>query len=78
MDIFLSYCGLVDARISTSEKDLPVPVTPVDTSLHWRIVLIEIAHHRSYLQWIRPSSHTYITWIRDERDRDKAGCLFLT
>ena len=23
--IFWSYCGLVDARISTSEKDLPVP-----------------------------------------------------
>ena len=22
----LSYCGLVDARISASEKDLPVPV----------------------------------------------------
>ena len=26
MDIFLSYCGLVDARISASEKDLPVQV----------------------------------------------------
>ena len=24
MDNLLSYCGLVDARISTSEKDLPV------------------------------------------------------
>ena len=24
MDDLLSYCGLVDARISTSEKDLPV------------------------------------------------------
>ena len=26
MDNLLSYCGLVDARISTSEKDLPVQV----------------------------------------------------
>ena len=25
MDNLLSYCGLVDVRISTSEKDLPVP-----------------------------------------------------
>jgi hypothetical protein len=24
MNILLSYCGLVDARISASEKDLPV------------------------------------------------------
>ena len=24
MDNFLSYCGLANARISTSEKDLPV------------------------------------------------------
>ena len=24
MDNLLSYCGLADARISTSEKDLPV------------------------------------------------------
>ena len=24
MNNFLSYCGLVDARISASEKDLPV------------------------------------------------------
>ena len=24
MNFFLSYCGLVDARISASEKDLPV------------------------------------------------------
>ena len=27
MDNILSYCGLVDARISTSEKDLPVNQT---------------------------------------------------
>ena len=27
MDNILSYCGLVDARISTSEKDLPVQCT---------------------------------------------------
>ena len=26
MNIFLSYCGLFDARISASEKDLPVQV----------------------------------------------------
>ena len=26
MDNLLSYCGLVDARISTSEKDLPVTI----------------------------------------------------
>ena len=26
MNNFLSYCGLVDAKISTSEKDLPVSV----------------------------------------------------
>ena len=26
MDNLLSYCGLVDARISTSEKDLPQKV----------------------------------------------------
>ena len=25
MNNFLSYCGLVDAKISASEKDLPVP-----------------------------------------------------
>jgi hypothetical protein len=25
MNNLLSYCGLVDARISASEKDLPVP-----------------------------------------------------
>ena len=28
MNNILSYCGLVDARISTSDKDLPVP-TPL-------------------------------------------------
>ena len=27
MNNLLSYCGLVDARISASEKDLPVPYT---------------------------------------------------
>ena len=27
MNNLLSYCGLVDARISASEKDLPVKVT---------------------------------------------------
>ena len=27
MNNLLSYCGLVDARISASEKDLPVPLT---------------------------------------------------
>ena len=26
MDNLLSYCGLVDARISTSDKDLSVPL----------------------------------------------------
>ena len=26
MNNLLSYCGLVDATISASEKDLPVPV----------------------------------------------------
>ena len=26
MNNLLSYCGLVDARIRASEKDLPVPV----------------------------------------------------
>ena len=26
MNNLLSYCGLVDARISASEKDLPVPI----------------------------------------------------
>ena len=29
MNNLLSYCGLVDARISASEKDLPMPGTPV-------------------------------------------------
>ena len=28
MNNLLSYCGLVDARISTSEKDLPVKEMP--------------------------------------------------
>ena len=27
MNNLLSYCGLVDARISASEKDVPVPRT---------------------------------------------------
>ena len=30
MNNLLSYCGLVDARISTSEKDLPVTDRYVD------------------------------------------------
>ena len=29
MNNLLSYCGLVDARISASEKDLPVQVTSI-------------------------------------------------
>ena len=29
MNNLLSYCGLVDARISASEKDLPVIVLPL-------------------------------------------------
>ena len=37
MNNLLSYCGLVDARISASEKDLPVPtsyVLPTYMNLH--------------------------------------------
>ena len=30
MNNLLSYCGLVDARISASEKDLPVKCTQED------------------------------------------------
>ena len=30
MNILLSYCGIVDARISASEKDLPVFVSISD------------------------------------------------
>ena len=36
MNNLLSYCGLVDARISASEKDVPVRAPPVfcDFQLH--------------------------------------------
>ena len=36
MNNLLSYCGLVDARISASEKDLPVNVLYFDESVKLR------------------------------------------
>ena len=33
MNNLLSYCGLVDTRISASEKDLPVPTTKLKSGI---------------------------------------------
>ena len=41
MDNFLSYCGLADARISTSEKDLPGTYDEKRNKLTSKVDLIE-------------------------------------
>ena len=40
MDNLLSYCGLVDARISTSEKDLPVCLDKSDEKGLSKIIFV--------------------------------------
>jgi hypothetical protein len=56
MNNLLSYCGLVDARISASEKDLPVSIIyklcwqdeVLSISMVWRFFLITVKelHHK--------------------------------
>ena len=48
MDNLLSYCGLVDARISTSERDLPVHFTRRVRTI--AITVLETFHHYKIIQ----------------------------
>ena len=45
MNNLMSYCGLVDARISASEKDLPVPEPNRLVSFHNCCVESIILHY---------------------------------
>ena len=43
MNNFLSYCGLVDPRISASDKDLPVPtVTSLEVGEKSKVSILEV------------------------------------
>ena len=53
MDNLLSYCGLVDARISTSDKDLPVlAITQYPELFDAYQYVIIINSHNIYFQGI--------------------------
>ena len=44
MNNLLSYCGLVDARISASEKDLPVHAKVIELGLFINALVQKIAY----------------------------------
>ena len=48
MDNLLSYCGLADARISTSEKDLPVNMTKKGISRRAKLIWSKIMMYRTF------------------------------
>ena len=50
MNNLLSYCGLVDARISASEKDLPVVSSLLNIN-NYSLVFVEIFNF--YFDFIR-------------------------
>ena len=65
MDNLLSYCGLVDARISTSNKDLPVQglVAKLEEAHPSALCLVLTGHGNSFaagadLNWLEERSNT--------------------
>ena len=58
MNNMLSYCGLVDVRISASEKNLPVPVVSRDHSFQLYIMShcflqVKFGSHKRYQDWFQ-------------------------